>query len=83
MKKRWMLLGAVAVAGLGFWTWNSDPVQDGLTGLRSNSDREVEETEYPEQVFWGDTHLHTANSPDAFGFGNRLPPEDALRFARG
>ncbi|MFO1256255.1 MAG: DUF3604 domain-containing protein [Sphingomonadaceae bacterium] len=43
----------------------------------------VTETAYPEHVYWGDTHLHTANSPDAFGFGNRLEPEDALRFARG
>ena len=38
---------------------------------------------YPEKVLWGDTHLHTSNSPDAFGFGNRLGPEQALRFARG
>ncbi|GAA6137553.1 DUF3604 domain-containing protein [Arenicella sp. 4NH20-0111] len=38
---------------------------------------------YPEQVFWGDTHLHTSNSVDAFGFGNRLDAEQALRFARG
>lgn len=38
---------------------------------------------YPQRVYWGDTHLHTSNSPDAFGFGNRLTPEAALRFARG
>ena len=44
---------------------------------------EVVNTEYPEQVFWGDTHLHTDNSIDAFGFGNRLDAESALRFARG
>ncbi len=44
---------------------------------------EVKNTAYPEQVFWGDTHLHTANSVDAFGMGNRLDPETALRFARG
>ena len=48
---------------------------------RSGSD--VENTEYPEQVFWGDTHLHSDNSVDAFGFGNRLDAEAALRFARG
>ncbi len=47
------------------------------------STAEVKNTAYPEQVFWGDTHLHTANSVDAFGFGNRLDPEAALRFARG
>jgi len=44
---------------------------------------EVKDTAYPEHVYWGDTHLHTANSVDAFGFGNRLGPEEALRFARG
>ncbi len=44
---------------------------------------EVKDTAYPEQVFWGDTHLHTGNSVDAFGFGARLTPEDALRFASG
>lgn len=44
---------------------------------------DVKESEFPEKVLWGDTHLHTANSVDAFGFGVRLGPEDALRFARG
>ena len=41
------------------------------------------QTAFPQRVYWGDTHLHTSNSPDAFGFGNRLDPEAALRFARG
>lgn len=57
-----------------------DRIKNALGG---GSDVVVKETAYPEQVFWGDTHLHTANSPDAFGFGARLLPEDALRFARG
>jgi len=43
----------------------------------------VVETENPERVYWGDTHLHTSNSVDAFGFGVRLGSEEALRFARG
>ncbi len=38
---------------------------------------------FPTQVFFGDTHLHTGISGDAFGFGNKLNDEDALRFARG
>jgi hypothetical protein len=38
--------------------------------------------EYPTQVLWGDTHLHTAVSVDA-GTMNRLGQEDAFRFARG
>jgi len=38
---------------------------------------------FPTRVYWGDTHLHTALSGDAFGFGNKLTDEDAFRFARG
>ncbi len=38
--------------------------------------------EYPTNVYWGDTHLHTAVSVDA-GTMNRLGQEEAFRFARG
>ncbi len=38
---------------------------------------------FPTQVYWGDTHLHTALSMDAGAFGARLTPVDAYRFARG
>ena len=39
---------------------------------------------YPEQVYWGDTHLHTNLSVDAHGVGNQLlTPNDAYRFAKG
>ena len=38
--------------------------------------------EYPTQVYWGDTHLHTAVSVDA-GTMCRLDQETAFRFARG
>jgi len=44
---------------------------------------DIKLSEFPERPLWGDTHLHTENSVDAFGFGVRLNPEDALRFARG
>lgn len=38
----------------------------------------------PRRVFWGDTHVHTNLSTDAFSMGNRtLGPEQAYRFARG
>ncbi|MEM9313133.1 MAG: DUF3604 domain-containing protein [Pseudomonadota bacterium] len=35
------------------------------------------------QLYWGDTHLHTTTSADAFTLGTRLTREDAYRFARG
>jgi hypothetical protein len=39
--------------------------------------------DFPNQVFFGDTHLHTSYSTDAGMVGATLGPEDAYRFARG
>lgn len=38
---------------------------------------------FPKNVYWGDTHLHTAYSTDANIWGDSLGPADAYRFARG
>lgn len=38
---------------------------------------------YPDTVYWGDTHVHTYLSGDAFGLGTRATPEEAYRFAKG
>lgn len=38
---------------------------------------------FPERPLWGDSHLHTALSMDAGGFGNRLGLHEAYRVARG
>ena len=38
--------------------------------------------DFPTQVYWGDTHLHTAISVDA-GTMNSVGQEEAFRFARG
>ena len=43
----------------------------------------VKETAFPEKVYWGDEHLHSAWSADAGSSGTRLEPEDVLRFAMG
>jgi hypothetical protein len=34
-------------------------------------------------VYFGEQHLHTANSPDAFAFGTRNGPDDAYKFCKG
>ena len=52
------------------------------------TDKKIEYSPYPQQdfpnrVFFGDTHLHTSYSTDAGMIGNRLGPEEAYRFARG
>ena len=41
------------------------------------------DADYPKNVYWGDTHLHTGLSMDAGLFGARLGLDDAYRFARG
>ena len=38
---------------------------------------------YPDNVYFGDTHLHTSYSTDAGMLGNRLGPDEAYRFALG
>jgi hypothetical protein len=41
------------------------------------------EITYPTRVLWGDTHLHTQLSGDAYLFGTRLGHDEAYRFAKG
>ncbi len=41
------------------------------------------DVDYPTDVYFGDTHVHTALSADAGGAGTTLMPADAYRFARG
>lgn len=87
-KLRNIILGTVAVvavgAGLtyGWQQYREKSIMDDSRTAQAASDSEV--TSGPaDKLLWGDTHLHTANSIDAFGFGVKLGPEDALRFARG
>lgn len=87
-RKRTIILGAVAFiavgAGLtyGWRYWQEKSVLDDSRTTQIASDKEV--TSGPAmKLLWGDTHLHTSNSIDAFGFGVKLGPEEALRFARG
>jgi hypothetical protein len=39
--------------------------------------------DYPDNVYFGDTHLHTSYSYDAGMIGNTLGPDEAYRYARG
>jgi hypothetical protein len=60
---------------------------DGAAGLvqqyTGKSYSPYAERDFPSDVYWGDTHLHTSFSMDAGAFGDRLGPDDAYRFARG
>lgn len=46
-------------------------------------ERTVQNANFAEGVYWGDTHLHTSYSTDAGMTGNTIGPESAYRLARG
>ena len=75
------VLLAAALGGCTRQSATSAPARE--LSLADPASAAVVETPFPDQVYWGDTHLHTMNSTDAILFGSRLTPEDALRFARG
>ena len=68
------------------------PILVGLSAVIAVSVARAEDGQYsvgvdkdhPKNVYWGDTHLHTQNSADAYSLMNTmLSPDDAYRFARG
>lgn len=76
-----MVLAAVAAAGNARAEHpdSAEPQQD-VERAYSPVVRDTTAT----NLYWGDTHLHTNNSGDAFALGNEsLSGEDAFRFARG
>jgi hypothetical protein len=61
--------------------WNS-PI--GFAQPSSPAYSPVVAAKYPRRVYWGDLHLHTQCSADAYSLGTRhMTPADAFRFARG
>jgi len=55
--------------------WADDPA--GEPGRTSGSKNPLN------NVYFGEQHLHTVNSPDAFAFGTRNGPDDAYNFCKG
>jgi len=84
--RRWMMAAAVLAAMVGAGpaaAQDQFPSEDAVAQKYAKTEYSpYVGREYPTQVFWGDTHLHTAISVDA-GTMCRLGQEDAFRFARG
>ncbi|QZD88749.1 DUF3604 domain-containing protein [Qipengyuania aurantiaca] len=74
---------AVGAAGLLLASCSDGAPGEATEAQQGDGTDTVDLAEFPDRPYWGDTHLHTDVSVDAFGFGVRLGPEEALRFARG
>ena len=49
----------------------------------SESESYLAPVEYPENVYFGDAHVHTVMSMDAAAWGTTQTPDDSYRYAKG
>ena len=73
--RSWAALAVIALSACNF-AGEGEPTE----AQRGDGSDTIELAEFPDRPYWGDTHLHTDISVDAFGFGVRLGAEEALKF---
>ncbi len=74
----------VLLAAAGCSPDTGAPPPDEAPGAREAAEPAEQADDAPTRLFWGDTHLHSSYSPDAFFFGNRsADPDTAYRYAKG
>jgi len=59
------------------------PSEEDFSKLKSIDYSPYPEQNFPNQVYFGETHLHSSFSTDAGMIGNTLGPDDAFRISRG
>jgi len=82
---RWMIVLSVLILAPIAFAQDPPPPEESLEGAFPGENRysPYAGRNFPTEVFWGDTHVHTGMSMDAGAFGARLMPDDAYRFAKG
>ena len=66
MRRTWSVLTAASLLALAACS-SEEELDPAKTGSGEDT---IELAEFPDRPYWGDTHLHTDNSVDAFGFGH-------------
>jgi len=86
MKQTTLVLALGACVFFSLNTFAQDvprPTDEQLKNLKSIDYSPYPQQNFPNQVYFGETHLHTSFSTDAGMIGNTLGPDDAFRIARG
>ena len=80
-----VLLGTILLAGAATSAFAQfTPAKESLSNLYpGKAYSPYAQRNFPDRIFWGDSHLHTGLSMDAGLFGARLGLEEAYKFARG
>jgi len=76
---------ALGLTACGQTDQTTDKTQDAVTAADTKSQSTSRQKDYAEtnNVYFGDLHIHTKNSFDAYIFNVRSTPDDVYRFAKG
>ncbi len=83
MKKILFLFSFLAIVSCKKEVKKISDLESDTSTTEAETSSKTKTNDYATNVYWGDTHFHTAISGDAFGAGTRLTPEDSYRLAIG
>jgi len=78
-----LTIGSIVAAGVGLPAQAQDAGDPSAIKAVEKEYSPYLQHNYPDKVYFGDTHVHTSFSTDAGLFGTSIGPDEAYRFAKG